>query len=650
MRSNPYRDTQEEIYTSAGYRKDLANKKQTIYHTRGESESDVDEDRFLYESKFLGTSSGGGPGNSTSGSARPFISTSTVARHAADDPNDINPLALRLSALGQYKVMIKRTLDRYSDDGGQYKSPVSPPQMKADIKEVCELALDLNAAVATMSEELEQLMAVKQDLEEVRADDQARIKDLEERGEEAVVHWKRKYERAIEELESAEKLLYDQRSSTRGQATLSYDDTRHSSLERKTQAEVERLEMEKQALQQKLAEVSLELRERHANEIAQLDSLYTELQQDRDAVSRRLGDAIRDRNALDMDLRSLQQNNEALRLELDRMTRRQNDLVKRLIALSEENQNLHGSLQKNDSPSTKLSLEEAIELFIHRTQEDRGRTGDSRRPAYAKNHTESVEIEGVPPPPPEIVIQEVPVVKETEVIKEVPVEVIKEVEVVKEVPIEIIKEIPVEVIREVEVPIEVIKHVEVIKEVPVEVIREVEVPVEVIKHVEVVKEVPVEVIREVEVVKEVPVEKIVEVQVEVLKEVPVEVVREVEVIREVPVERTIEVPVVREVERIVEVPIIKESVLPENIRVGDREIHIHLHTHQHDHAHQHDHSHSHYHQYNASKSPNPAPRATPTTPDTCTPNSGYANSVLSGPASASVTLSTGKQLKVKKHV
>ncbi|MDK6805446.1 G5 domain-containing protein [Aerococcus sp. UMB7834] len=89
---------------------------------------------------------------------------------------------------------------------------------------------------------------------------------------------------------------------------------------------------------------------------------------------------------------------------------------------------------------------------------------------------------------------------------------------------QLIKEVPVEKIVEVvkEVPVE--KVVEVVKEVPVEVIKEV--------PVEVIKEVPVEKI--VEIVKEVPVEKVVE----VVKEVPVEVIKEVpvEVIREVPVE------------------------------------------------------------------------------------------------------------------
>ena len=77
----------------------------------------------------------------------------------------------------------------------------------------------------------------------------------------------------------------------------------------------------------------------------------------------------------------------------------------------------------------------------------------------------------------------VEVVKEVEVIKEVPVEVI--VEKVVEVPVEVVKEVPVEVVVEkvVEVPVEVVK------EVPVEVVVEkvVEVPVEVV----VVKEVPV---------------------------------------------------------------------------------------------------------------------------------------------------------------
>ena len=61
------------------------------------------------------------------------------------------------------------------------------------------------------------------------------------------------------------------------------------------------------------------------------------------------------------------------------------------------------------------------------------------------------------------------------------VELVKEVEVPVEVPVEVIKEIkvPVEVVKE------VVKEIEVIKEVPVEVVKE----VEVIKEVEVVKEV-----------------------------------------------------------------------------------------------------------------------------------------------------------------
>lgn len=116
-----------------------------------------------------------------------------------------------------------------------------------------------------------------------------------------------------------------------------------------------------------------------------------------------------------------------------------------------------------------------------------------------------------------------------EVIKVVPVEIVVERVVTeyvdREVPIEIFIERTVEIIREVikEVPVEKIVEVEVIKEVPVETVKE----VEVIKEVEV----PVEVAREVEV------------PVEVIKEVPVEVevIREVEVIKEVPVEKIIEV-------------------------------------------------------------------------------------------------------------
>ena len=109
----------------------------------------------------------------------------------------------------------------------------------------------------------------------------------------------------------------------------------------------------------------------------------------------------------------------------------------------------------------------------------------------------------------------VPVEKIVEVVKEVevPVEkiVTKEVEVIKEI------------VNDVYVPVE--KIVEVIKEVPVEV----ETIKEVIVEKEIIKEVPVEkiVMKEVEVIKEIPVEKI------IIKEIPVEVIKEVIVEKEV---------------------------------------------------------------------------------------------------------------------
>ena len=128
-----------------------------------------------------------------------------------------------------------------------------------------------------------------------------------------------------------------------------------------------------------------------------------------------------------------------------------------------------------------------------------------------------------------------------EKIVEVPVEVEKIVEVIKEVPVEIINEVEkiVEVIKEVpSPPVEVIKYIdrEVIKEIPVEKIvniydnseptiieKIVEKPVEVIKEIEKIVEKPIEVIKEIE--------KIVEKQ--IIVEVPVEKIIEKEVIKEV---------------------------------------------------------------------------------------------------------------------
>jgi len=114
------------------------------------------------------------------------------------------------------------------------------------------------------------------------------------------------------------------------------------------------------------------------------------------------------------------------------------------------------------------------------------------------------------PAEPLEVIREVPMVGDTLIIRQVPVEV----EVVREVPVE------VEVIREVQVEVEVVREVPV--PVEVEVVREVPVPVE----VEVVREILVPV--EIEVIREVQVP----VEVEVVKQVPVEVITEREVLIE----------------------------------------------------------------------------------------------------------------------
>jgi hypothetical protein len=166
-------------------------------------------------------------------------------------------------------------------------------------------------------------------------------------------------------------------------------------------------------------------------------------------------------------------------------------------------------------------------------------------------------------------VKEVEVIKEVIKYVEVPVETIKEVEVIKEV--EKIVEVKVPEIQTIYQTIE--------KEVPVEKVVE--------KIVEIVKEVPVEKVVIQEVIKEVPVEKVVtkteyisdntqinellsKIQqlentppkiVEVIKEIPVdrvviqeklvEVVVEKEVIVEKPVEVIVEKEVVREVEKTV---------------------------------------------------------------------------------------------------
>lgn len=146
------------------------------------------------------------------------------------------------------------------------------------------------------------------------------------------------------------------------------------------------------------------------------------------------------------------------------------------------------------------------------------------------------------------VIKEVEVPVEKEVIVEKEVEVIKEVEKEVEIPVEILVEKVVEKVVYRDVP--VYKEVEV--EVPVEIIKEI--PIE--KEIEIIKEIEVPV--EKEVIIEKPVEVIVEKEVEVIKEVPVEVIREVEKIVEKPVE--VEKEVIKYVDKVVEVPVEKEIV------------------------------------------------------------------------------------------
>lgn len=132
---------------------------------------------------------------------------------------------------------------------------------------------------------------------------------------------------------------------------------------------------------------------------------------------------------------------------------------------------------------------------------------------------------------------------------------------------QIIKYIPIERVVTVEKRVPFVK--EVVRTVPVDRIVEkiVEVPVEGFgeKIVEVIKEVPVEKVVVKEVVKEVPVEriveKIVEVEKEVIKEVPVEKIVEKVVIKEVPVDKTLEKEVIKEVIKEVPVERIVEKIV-----------------------------------------------------------------------------------------
>lgn len=149
---------------------------------------------------------------------------------------------------------------------------------------------------------------------------------------------------------------------------------------------------------------------------------------------------------------------------------------------------------------------------------------------------------------------------------EVPVEVIKEV-----VKIEYV-EVPVEKVITKEVPIE--KIVEVIKEVPVERVVE--------KVVEVVKEVPVERVVVQEVVKEVPVEVVVEKIIKVSDDTQINELlskiqqlenqppKVVEVVKEVPVDKVVIQEKIVEITKEVPIEVIKEVIIEKEVGGVDK--------------------------------------------------------------------------------
>lgn len=149
---------------------------------------------------------------------------------------------------------------------------------------------------------------------------------------------------------------------------------------------------------------------------------------------------------------------------------------------------------------------------------------------------------------------------------EVPVEVVKEV-----VKIEYI-EVPLEKIVTKEIPIE--KIVEVIREVPVERVVE--------KIVEVIKEVPVEKVVVQEVIKEVPVEFVVEKVVKVSDDTQINELlskiqqlenqpsKIVEVIKEVPVDKVVFQEKIVEVVKEVPIEVIKEIIIEKEVGGADK--------------------------------------------------------------------------------
>jgi hypothetical protein len=117
--------------------------------------------------------------------------------------------------------------------------------------------------------------------------------------------------------------------------------------------------------------------------------------------------------------------------------------------------------------------------------------------------------------------------------------------------------------KRIEVPVEIIKEVVKIEYV------EIEKPVEVVKIEYIEVEKPIEIIKEV--IKEIPVEKIVEVERYIKGDSNV-----VEIIKEI--EKIVEVEVIKEVEKIVEVEVIKEVIIekePDNSKVKALEQTLH---------------------------------------------------------------------------
>jgi len=125
---------------------------------------------------------------------------------------------------------------------------------------VCDSALDLTTVLADLSDQVDTYTELLDRYYDKRKEDEARIKDLEDKNEELNTQWKDKMAAALEELDMAQQMLADHRvTNVRSHRLTPTDEEEANKITSAQQYEIEMLEAERNKLRNELAEVTARL-------------------------------------------------------------------------------------------------------------------------------------------------------------------------------------------------------------------------------------------------------------------------------------------------------------------------------------------------------------------------------------------------------